>query len=164
MFKIGDIVYNVEEVRYLSESICPDCGGTKHLHVTLFNGEELDIPCETCKNGYHGPRGKVSIYSIGAYVREYTIRGIVTTSNGSSYNLSYWSTYQETCPATGAIVARCSHPPTAHVAAEELYVTKDIAELKASEQQKILDQENAARAKLKIKDHKSWAWHVSYHR
>ena len=54
-FAIGDEVWIAHfgsEERWLE---CPDCGGTLAIHVTLFDGTEYDIECETCRRGYEDP-------------------------------------------------------------------------------------------------------------
>ncbi|HUV12038.1 MAG TPA: hypothetical protein VMY18_00275 [Acidobacteriota bacterium] len=122
---------------------CPDCFGTKKIHVTLANGEEFDIPCQGCAPGYDPPRGEVQRWTYEAQAEEYTVTGIsVSQFKETEYELS------------GGRIGYESN----------VFSTKEAA-LKHSEGLRAeREAEENKRLSYKEKDHRSWAWHVHHYR
>lgn len=61
-FEIGQSVwwasFEPEEEQYP----CPDCGGTGRLRVLMHDDTMVSIECDTCKRGYEGPKGYLTVY------------------------------------------------------------------------------------------------------
>ncbi len=74
-YKKGDKVFFADRV-YSSKCIsCPDCLGTLKWIVTFADGESIEIDCQTCRDGFSGPKGtvcynnwkpKISVLTIGS--------------------------------------------------------------------------------------------------
>jgi len=145
-FKIGDKVWIGRFEPHTTKQIeCPDCGGTRHLHVTLWNGEEFDIECKGCARGYDPPSGVIKVYTQRAWAEQDKITGMEISSRGTRYSFEHWD-----------------H----HYSWEEEFVfdNEEDAKKSAEERAAAYEIDDTARNLAKTKDHKSWAWHVSYHR
>ena len=150
---IGDRMYFVQTGRNQIEETCPDCAGTLAHHIVLGNGDEHDIPCDTCKRGYLGPTGVIQTYKNVAVVKACTITQITMGAEGPvEFQASVF--YQGNTPEESGW-----HEQSFKIG--ELYPDKAGAELKA--QAKTAEQV-VRYIKDKKEQHKSWAWHVNYHR
>jgi predicted RNA-binding Zn-ribbon protein involved in translation (DUF1610 family) len=140
-FEIGEVVYVARLETEEEQLPCPDCGGTRALRVTLYNGVEHSIACEACKHGYEGPRGYIVRYAPTPKASSTRITG-VDTRDGSVQ----WQTelgYRDDADVfdnMGDAFARAL----------------DLGEkFERDEKARITQRSNAER---------SWAWNVTYHR
>jgi hypothetical protein len=124
---------------------CPDCGGTCVYRITLWDGTEHNLPCQTCLSGFLGPMGRILSPVPVAKARTGIVSGMTITQAGSKYQVgdgrSHWLIAdQDAFTSQEEALAAC--PPL-------------LAAYHADNQRRIA---------AKVKNHKSWAWHVSYHR
>jgi hypothetical protein len=148
-YNIGDQVWRCSWDSEKVSETCPECGGTKHLRVILWDGTEHTIACEGCKEGYYGPSGTVYRYErqpkaepcevTGVEIQTYKDPAIVeyrVTQFGSTYCTEEYRVFDNEIDALAKARAVC-------------------------------DEQNEAdrqRVRQKAKDHRSWSWHVHYHR
>lgn len=143
MFNIDDKVWVASFGRVAKQIPCPDCGGTKKLHVTLFDGSEFDIACAGCAGGYEPPRGYVTIQEWQADAELHTVTGVQSKKDA---------------------------PPTYYFEGGRLdydgrtFATREEAIARADELRHAYEADENRRLLAKTKDHRSWAWHVHYHR
>jgi hypothetical protein len=145
-YKVGDVVWIGRFDPYETQQIvCPDCGGTKHIHIALWNGEEFNIECKGCALGYAPPRGFIEVYTQRAYAEKDKITGLEVSSKEIRYHFEHWDR---------------------HYVYESEYVfdNEEEAQKCAEKRAAIYEKEDLARNLAKTKDHRSWAWHVHYHR
>lgn len=141
-FQIGDPVWRASSGTVEKWVTCPDCGGTRTLKATLFDGTEYNIECVGCAAGYNPPCGQVRLYEFGTATHWHTVTGVTIGEGGCEYRLSgsYWAKE------------------------EDLLATREEAELRAEVLAKERADEQHERFTKKEKDTRSWAWHVHYHR
>ena len=146
-YKIGDSLYLAT---FNSESdyiICPECGGTKILRVILWDGTEHTIDCQGCSSGYNPPTGYVRVYKRIPKVEIIVISGMeINLGEPIEYRVS---------------LSSCS---TRILKEDELFLSKEGAEIKAVELVKEIEAQDKARIEQKEKPTRSWAWHVHYYR
>ncbi len=140
-FNIGDIIWHASCRGTDKWITCPDCFGTKTLKVILGDGTELVIPCAGCACGFDPPRGVVKTYDYGPRVEQVEITGVEMSATETKYRSSGWIFKDD-----------------------DVFATKEEAEARCVELVAQRVQEEADRLHLKEKDHRSWAWHVHYHR
>lgn len=139
---IGDMMWVATFTHHKEIQIpCPDCGGTKKIHITLWNGEEYDIACVGCTKGYEEPTGYLTAWEHKEAVEHKKITGIEIYDSRMQYKSGCYSWYQE-----------------------DVFDNEADAIERAKVKLKIADEEEIKRSRAKIKDHKSWAWHVHYYR
>ena len=143
-FNIGDTVWlascNSEE-HYLT---CPDCGGTKTVTVTLWNGEVFVIDCVGCSRGYDRPSGSVSVYNRTPSAMQVVVEGVSLSRGKPEYSVKGIYTY--------------------HVPEENLFSTEALALVRADELAAKGNAEEKKRVLGKEKPTRTWAWNVHYHR
>jgi hypothetical protein len=143
MFNIDDRVWLATFNRKPKCVSCPDCGGTKTLRVTLFDGQSFDIACQGCARGYEPPSGQVQLIEWAASAERKTIVGVQV---------------------------RKDQPPSYHFDGGQFddrgytFATEAEAIAKAEELRQEHEDDENRRILAKTKDHRSWAWHVHYHR
>lgn len=142
MHKIGDVVWISRADGKRKTIICPDCGGTGQLNVTLWDGTQLSIDCRGCEKGYLGPQGTVELWEYEPSVECHTISEIKQSDRtGTEYKAGYF-TYGE----------------------NEVFLTKEEAEVLAEKQAKEKEQYELDCLQRKHKDTKTWSWNAHYHR
>ncbi len=143
-FKIGDVVWvplgGVREVQVT----CPVCFGKLVVHLTLGNGDVLELPCDYCAKGYEAPRGVAFEYAEKPDAKVYVIDGIERNERADCVEIAYRSD--------------CS-------VLRDVYGTKEEALARAV----VLAEENVAdrtkRAEyIKHDKNKSYSWNAGYHR
>ncbi len=147
-FKIGQIVFKGEYERTETTIVCPDCGGSAKIKVTLADLSEWLIECGACAPGsYSPPTGTITQFAFCSIAKQYTVTGVKMTLDLVAYDLnnfgtgSYWTANENDLFAT---------PDEALIEAD-----KKKTEHEATENKRFLN---------KIKDTKTWAWNLSYHR
>jgi hypothetical protein len=75
-YQIGDVVFTGSWKAREHWEKCPDCGGTRTLKVTLFDGTEYIIDCASCAHGYDPLRGTVRTFRYDAEVVELMVQGV----------------------------------------------------------------------------------------
>lgn len=147
-YNIGDEVFvacsSVQDKRV----ICRDCAGQKYLTVILGNGESHTIACETCQRcGYEAPSGYERFPEHFSKVEKVTVTGMeIKADEETEYRVKVSST--------------CSNI----YKASQVYKTAEEAQVKAEEIAAERTLKNEEAFKRKVKDHKTWSWHVTYHR
>lgn len=149
-FKIGDQVWLVRTKRVTKDKPCQVCYGNKVVHLTLGNGEVHEIPCDWCSQGFNPPTGKETDYwyEIGEYERS-IVKGIRVKTEGIRYECSN---------SLDSPVGYIRHESEVFATIEEAHEAS----------QRIADEANEYRKtehlrKPKVKDHRSYAWHVGYY-
>ncbi len=152
IFKIGEKAWLLRVGRQEKHVECPDCLGTKRLRFIPADGEEVLLECRGCQSGFYGAQGTVRTWDCSAIVEEILIQGVETEMDelGGAVACGYKYNMQGSC-------ANIARP-------EYLFETKDEADLAGILATKRENEAELKRAMCKTKDHKSWAWHVSYHR
>lgn len=84
-FAVGAQVWSAELRHETKWEPCPDCLGTKVMHVRLGNGDEHTIECATCRRGYEGSQGIVSVSRYTAEPRKVTLRRLVNVTPEVEY-------------------------------------------------------------------------------
>jgi len=146
-FCMGDTVWAASFQARQESVVCPDCGGTLKLKVTLFDGTEYIIDCQTCAHGYDPPRGYIFIWKAKATACQVTLGGLeIRQGSPVEYRESLGSScgriYQE----------------------EDLFLTEEEALIRAEEKRLAYEADEEKRFQAKLKPTRKWAWHVTYHR
>lgn len=154
MMNIGQRAYFVRQGRNQIEEECPDCAGKLAHHMVLGNGDEVDIPCDTCKRGYLGPSGVIQTYRNTAVVESCDIVSITTGSLGvTEYRVSiFWQNKDKPEEAGWS---------EQDFESDKLFGEKLLAQVAADRQ---TAKQVERYVKDKVEQHRSWAWHVNYHR
>ncbi len=144
---IGDYIYapRVESTERWEE--CPDCAGHCYLTVILGSGEQVTIPCETCTRGFNKATGRVQAYDLGPAAVRLRIDGMEIMRHRTTYRCDFHGT--ETAHVTTGIPAEDAFDTEA----EALAIAEERAAAEAERQRT-----------TKREPHRSWAWHVTYHR
>lgn len=123
---------------------CQECFGLKYLVVILGDQTEVKIECEGCRRGYLGSLGSVSYWKHSATAELVTIERVEIKKDGIEYGVNGSYCVNET----------------------ELFAEgeRDLAEIRALELSEQWNKEQEAKIYKKVKDHRSWSWHVHYHR
>lgn len=141
-FQIGDQVWRATFDSTEDWVTCPDCGGTKTLKATLFDGAEYIIDCANCSHGYEPPRGAIRLYTRSPQAELGRITGIEICADKIEYRVSpHWI-----------------------VDEARLFTDRDSALACAQKMATEARKEEEKRFLKKEKDTRSWAWHVKYHR
>lgn len=149
-YSIGDLVWYARWDQEKVYETCPECGGTKHLRVILWDGTEHTIDCEGCKEGYYGPSGRVHRYERTPRAEQLEIIGVEVQEYREVPRVEY------RLRAIGG-GNWCPEEARLFLTKEEALAcaTTAAAEETEAEKQKVL---------RKVKEHRSWSWHVHYHR
>lgn len=144
MFNLGDTVWLAQTESKEEHIVCDTCFGKMYITAILGDGSEVTIPCEGCKRGYWGPTGSETYWKQEAKVFSGPVSGIEITPEGVEYKIP--------TEEGGNWVMKDT----------EIFSTEE----EAQERAKVLSEEITQKAKdslkNKVKDTKSWAWHVSY--
>lgn len=145
--KVGDTVWFAQCGTREVIRPCPVCFGKLAVTVILGNDEHIATPCDYCGKGYGGPTGVEREYEWIAKPTQITITGVTTEDRGNGPECSY-RFHEGYCADQG-----------------ELFDTKEEAEarcaVKAAEH---AEDERKRREWRKESAHKSFSWHVGYHR
>lgn len=90
-YNIGDIVYNGDS-EYKTQYIeCPDCLGTKIVHITFADKRVQELSCYTCKSyGYEGhSKGHLDFKNWLPIVQEGTVIGVDFIQGKAQYQVNY---------------------------------------------------------------------------
>ena len=121
---------------------CPDCGGTGQITCLLFDGSQVSIDCEGCKNGYLGPQGRLKVYARKPTARRRTITRMEIDAGKVEYGVT--DGYR--------------------VLEEDLFQNESDALARAAVKAAAAEGEERDRIARKEKDTRSWSWNVHYHR
>ena len=143
-YKIGDKVWWAHRKITEKWEMCPECFGLKYLTVILGDQSEVQIECEGCKRGYLSSLGRVSFLEHTAEPTIVEINKIEVKKDGVEYGTTECYSIDE----------------------EDLFPIghRELADIRALELSVKHNEEESAKIKNKIKEHKSWSWHVTYHR
>lgn len=144
--KIGDLVWCASGNTTQVYVTCPDCGGTRHIKLTMFDGTEHTIDCGRCTSGYNPPSGRVSYYQYKADAKQGLVCAVELDSNGVEYRVDHYD-------GCRYCVKDC-----------DIFSDKADALSRAEVIEQTHNAEEVARIDKKEKDTRTWAWHVSYHR
>lgn len=148
-FAIGDKAFTATYSRHEKAIVCPDCLGSRHVVVVLGDGTQVTIECGGCDpGGYQPSTGFIKQYEFAVILLQGTITGIrqVVPNRSIEYELST----EDGC--------------TRHMTEDEVFVTKEEAQAFGESQRVAEEAEENKRFLAKTKDHRSWAWHATYHR
>lgn len=146
-FEIGDKCFYAHFSSHQQVWIeCPECMGTGQLYVILGNKEEVSIECECCKDGYNGSPGKIRMYESKSDVWSICIEGMeIQTGQDTRYKIN--------------------HQGRIYITKDDrLFTDEDKALVCTKQLIEEYSEELNYRLEQKVKAHKNWAWHVSYHR
>lgn len=141
-FDIDDVVYRATFETEASTIECEHCAGTARIRVIFGDGQEVSIPCENCSRGYLDATGRIEVFIRTPKAERCRIKGFEFRDGKVR-----WQT-------TGNYI----------VDDESLFKFEAIALAAAKVIAKKADADEEARISMKEKDHRSWAWHASYHR
>ena len=116
---IGDVVYSAASHWKDTKQQCPDCLGQKVWHIKTPAGEEFDLECRTCWQGYNGNSGTISSWDFEPVVNCYTIGSVRMDTNDEEV-----FTYM--CEETGIGSGRIHSQ-------KNLFATRENAEIRAEE-------------------------------
>ena len=142
-FDIGTKVWMSIYGRNEYKILCSDCSGTRRIGITLPGGESYTIPCQGCISGYAEASGYIKEYVFETQVRQRTVTGVrISAHDPVEYELD------------GGIIG---YLDTVFATEAEALEHGEVLKTKA---------EDEANKSLhpKFKDHRSWAWHVTYYR
>jgi hypothetical protein len=145
-FNIGDTIWTPLPAQRQIDVLCPVCFGQRKVTVILGDDTHIETPCEFCCLGSDDPQGTVTEWtsSAGAMARIVTeVRETVTrTTHTVEYVCDTWV-----------------------VTAERAFTTQEeaIAVAIAESEAQALDEAERS-ATRKKHSHKSYAWHVGYHK
>lgn len=127
---------------------CPECLGTRKLRVSIATGEEYELECRACQDGYEPARGKV---------KKYEHRFTPTLFTPNRFRIEgeeIW--YSESSPDANSY----SNTP-----AHDLFVDKGACAARCDEENKRLDKEKADQELRNLMHkRKDYAWSVHYWR
>jgi ribosomal protein S27E len=122
--------------------VCPECGGTRHIRVVLYDGTELAINCQGCARGFVPPTGFVPVYDRAPRAEAIIVTGFEVDGDKTEYRTD--TTYR--------------------VLEDDLYERQEDALAAAHALAARFDREERERVAKKEKPTRSWSWHVHYHR
>lgn len=145
-FNIGDIAYYASAGQERIWITCPECLGSGRLRVILGDESEVSIACVCCERGYEGSPGKIQTYAFRSNVQTVVIIGVESEMRDDKLTTRY--------KFQGCYTADEMN----------LYASRDMAASRA--EQLVLEHqvEETKSLKYKEKQHKTWAWNVSYWR
>lgn len=141
IFNVGDLVWTARDRGKRKEIICPDCFGTRHLVVTLGNGEQHTIDCAGCRAGYEPPLGIIQTWEYEPSVEHGIVTEVTLSSGGASYRV-------------GCLCFEQS----------DVFAEKEQAMERAEKYAKESQEREDAKFLRKDKNNRTWAWHVHWHR
>jgi len=145
-FGIGDTVWVASYERTQRFVVCPDCGGTTRVKVTLFDGTEIMIECGGCNPGGFMPStGHIEQYDWESAAEDLTVVGSEIKNGLRGNEINYFFLGGRYSPA------------------EFVFATAGEAIAKSEELRLKHETEENERLMSKTKDHKSWSWNYSYH-
>lgn len=147
-YNIGDKVWYARRQSKEEKVTCPECFGKRYLTVILGDDSKVIIHCAGCSStGYEEPRGYVTYYKQDIGVELVTICKVEIYHDHVEYGFD--------------CVPGISH----HIAKDtDLFRTKEEAEVRAKELAEEWNKEQLAKIHRKEKNHRTWSWHVYYHR
>lgn len=141
-FRIGDEcwVARLENTHKWVE--CPECCGQKALIIIMGDGTHHALDCEGCKRGYLPPSGYVETWEYRPIVEKRTIIGVRMEDDHIKYDTGghFYENQDMICS------------------------TEELARVQADLLKKSHEEREADRIKNKVKQHRSWSWHVHYYR
>lgn len=143
--ELGQKVWIVDNGNKEVGTTCEDCCGKCFVTVITGDDQKFTIPCEGCKHGYSGPTGKVYHWERYPEVRQGEIIAQEINKEGARY-------------------AVCNGLTNYYIDHDDICLTESDAMDLAKQKAKEATEENVKRLQCKFKQHKSWAWHVSYYR
>ena len=146
-YEIGEEVWIATHNSVEVSTTCPDCQGDKYLTVIFKDYTTCTIPCRECEKGYLGPLGRLYFNQYQPTVEQKVIIGIDVSRDKTEYKLATKSGSRYNI-----------------VEEENVFLSKKEAEVRAKEMVKERNKREEDRIKEKVKDYKSWAWNVNYHR
>lgn len=141
-FQIGDDVWFAKFENTEASIVCPDCGGTKHVTVEMFDGTRHTLNCEGCKVGFEGPRGRLKTWERKPVALPVRVSSVSIEADKIEYRVN------------GGWIAD----------EDRLFLTKEEAMVRADEVAAEATREESERLQRKLKADRTWAWHVHYHR
>lgn len=144
-FNIGDHAWLARAGQNQIWVTCSECLGSGRLRVILGDNSEVSIECVCCDRGYEGSPGKRQTYSFVSEAHVVIITGLEANVRGETIHIRYSSACY-------------------HLEEENLFATREEAEARALVLVQEHEAEEAKRLRYKEKDHKTWAWNVSYWR
>jgi ribosomal protein S27E len=144
--KIGDLVW-VSSGRTTQVFVtCPDCGGNRHIKLTMYDGTEHTIDCGRCSSGFNPPSGRVYYYEYKATAKKGLVCAIELDSDRVEYRVDFYDGHRY-------CVKDC-----------DIFNDESAALARAEVIEREHNAEQISRIQKKEKDTRTWAWHVSYHR
>lgn len=141
-FQLGDTVYRAYARQQPVWITCPECLGSGRLRVILGDDSEVSIACVCCDRGYEGSPGKIQTYKFMSDVHLEVITAIEMCSEGLlRYSVHGYSVNEY-----------------------DIFATREEALNRAETLAIEHEAEEKKRLGYKEKQHKTWAWHVSYWR
>ena len=145
-FNIGDVVYHATAGQEHIWITCPECLGSGRLRVILGDESQVSIACVCCGRGDEGSPGKIQTYAFRAEAEAIIITGIETYMRNDEVQEKY--KFDGCYSADG----------------NDLFATREEALTRAIALATEHEADETKRLKYKEKQHKTWAWHVSYWR
>jgi hypothetical protein len=146
-FQIGDVVYCARVGSKQVWITCPECLGSGRLRVILGDDSEVSIACVCCERGYEGSPGRIQTYQYVGEAVPYLITGVQV--RGPEY-------IPEVTYAIGS--------GSCYTKEAELFQFPDEAASRAEALVAEHEAEEKRRLGYKEKQHRTWAWNVSYWR
>jgi hypothetical protein len=140
-FEIGDVAYAAMIVPKPENVVCPDCGGTRRIKVTLFDWTMHELECEFCRRGYEGAVGYIETKTCIPKAKSVILNGV--SVNGEHAD---WYTNEGV------------------FADYDMFETLEAAFARALDKEKEFEEEEKRRMTRKYNSKRSWAWHVGYYR
>ena len=141
-YQIGDKVWYAQRKSVSKKMLCPECFGQKTLTVILGDGSHVSIDCAGCASRYEPHTGYVAYNEAITDVSEITIDRIEETTSETEYGFSGCYRIKE----------------------NEMFINKEGAEKRALELAQEHNKEVMEGINRKEKNHRTWSWHVHYHR
>ena len=142
IYNIGDQVWCASTGTKEKSKTCLECFGKKYLTVILGDDSQVTIPCAGCAAGYDPSKGYVTYSEFGIDVFQAFIERVEIERAGVKYSMSNHYYFKD----------------------NEVFETKEEAEIKAKEKADEFNKEELTRIHRKDKHHRDWSWHVYYHR
>ena len=147
-FALGVTVWHAAHYLECSWVECPECLGTRKLKVTLANGEEYELECRGCQDGYEPARGKIKRTRYRCKPLPFTPQRFRIEGD------DIW--YSESSPEANAY----SNTPSA-----DLFVDRDACVVRCDERNAELNKQESARELQNLMHkRKDYAWSVHYWR
>ena len=90
-YHVGQVLWFAQYTKTVQVTkTCPICYGNKKVHLTLGNGDVLEVPCEHCRyNGLGEPQGTVKVWEHGTAPRQVTITKVIEETQVSGTKTEY---------------------------------------------------------------------------